>query len=91
MASGGMRELIPTIARTAVAAGVDGIFMEVRSLPTASTPVLALLMQQCALISPQRHASQRPSVYLGRASVQNSINNYEAAYCALGKRLHLTM
>ena len=33
MASGGMRELIPTVARTAVAAGVDGIFMEVRSQP----------------------------------------------------------
>lgn len=31
VASGGMRELIPTVARTAVAAGVDGIFMEVRS------------------------------------------------------------
>ena len=31
MASGGLRELIPTIARTAVVAGVDGIFMEVRT------------------------------------------------------------
>ena len=30
MASGGLRELIPTIARTAVVVGVDGIFMEVR-------------------------------------------------------------
>jgi hypothetical protein len=30
VASGGLRELIPTIARTAVVAGVDGIFMEVR-------------------------------------------------------------
>lgn len=29
MASGGLRELIPTIARTAVASGIDGIFMEV--------------------------------------------------------------
>ena len=29
MASGGLRELIPTIARTAVACGVDGLFMEV--------------------------------------------------------------
>ena len=29
VASGGLRELIPTVARTAVAAGVDGIFMEV--------------------------------------------------------------
>jgi 3-deoxy-D-manno-octulosonic acid (KDO) 8-phosphate synthase len=26
---GGLRELIPCIARTAVAVGVDGIFMEV--------------------------------------------------------------
>lgn len=30
VASGGLRELIPTVARTAVAVGVDGIFMEVR-------------------------------------------------------------
>ena len=29
MASGGLRELIPTVARTAVAVGIDGIFMEV--------------------------------------------------------------
>lgn len=29
VASGGLRELIPCIARTAVAVGVDGIFMEV--------------------------------------------------------------
>lgn len=29
MASGGLRELIPCIARTCVAVGVDGIFMEV--------------------------------------------------------------
>ena len=29
VASGGLRELIPTVARTAVAVGVDGIFMEV--------------------------------------------------------------
>ena len=36
MASGGMRDLIPTIARTAVAAGVDGIFMEVHDNPTTS-------------------------------------------------------
>ena len=35
VASGGMRELIPTVARTAVAAGVDGIFMEVRSCTPA--------------------------------------------------------
>ena len=30
VASGGLRELIPCIARTAVAVGVDGIFMEVQ-------------------------------------------------------------
>lgn len=30
VASGGLRELIPCIARTAVAVGIDGIFMEVR-------------------------------------------------------------
>mgnify|MGYP006905987166 FL=1 len=29
VASGGLRELIPCIARTCVAVGVDGIFMEV--------------------------------------------------------------
>ena len=29
VASGGLRELIPTVARAAVACGVDGIFMEV--------------------------------------------------------------
>nr|CAN61837.1 hypothetical protein VITISV_018855 [Vitis vinifera] len=31
VASGGLRELIPCIARTAVAVGVDGIFMEVQN------------------------------------------------------------
>lgn len=30
VASGGLRELIPCIARTSVAVGVDGIFMEVK-------------------------------------------------------------
>jgi 2-dehydro-3-deoxyphosphooctonate aldolase (KDO 8-P synthase) len=30
VASGGLRELIPCIARTCVAVGVDGIFMEVK-------------------------------------------------------------
>lgn len=29
VASGGLRELIPCVARTAVAVGVDGLFMEV--------------------------------------------------------------
>ncbi|PPD95188.1 hypothetical protein GOBAR_DD07786 [Gossypium barbadense] len=33
VASGGFRELIPCIARTAVAVGVDGIFMEVHDNP----------------------------------------------------------
>ena len=32
VASGGLRDLIPTVARAAVAVGVDGIFMEVRLL-----------------------------------------------------------
>ncbi|RWW30751.1 hypothetical protein GW17_00004653 [Ensete ventricosum] len=32
VASGGLRELIPCVARTAVAVGVDGIFMEVTTL-----------------------------------------------------------
>ncbi|XP_057548360.1 2-dehydro-3-deoxyphosphooctonate aldolase 1 [Amaranthus tricolor] len=38
VASGGFRELIPCIARTAVAVGVDGIFMEVHNDPL-SAPV----------------------------------------------------
>ncbi|KAH9314224.1 hypothetical protein KI387_022851, partial [Taxus chinensis] len=33
VASGGLRELIPCIARTCVAVGVDGIFMEVHDNP----------------------------------------------------------
>ncbi|XP_020698172.1 2-dehydro-3-deoxyphosphooctonate aldolase isoform X3 [Dendrobium catenatum] len=33
VASGGLRELIPCIARTAVAVGVDGLFMEVHDDP----------------------------------------------------------
>ncbi|PQM37890.1 2-dehydro-3-deoxyphosphooctonate aldolase 1 [Prunus yedoensis var. nudiflora] len=34
VASGGLRELIPCVARTAVAVGVDGIFMEVHDDPS---------------------------------------------------------
>jgi len=36
VASGGLRELIPTIARTCVATGLDGIFMEVHDDPNSS-------------------------------------------------------
>ena len=36
VASGGSRELIPTIARSCVAAGVDGLFMEVHNDPNSS-------------------------------------------------------
>ena len=36
VSSGGLRNLIPTIARTCVATGVDGIFMEVHNDPTSS-------------------------------------------------------
>ncbi|KAL4440248.1 hypothetical protein ABPG75_003249 [Micractinium tetrahymenae] len=36
VASGGLRDMIPAIARTAVACGVDGIFMEVHDDPTTS-------------------------------------------------------
>ncbi|PRW39334.1 2-dehydro-3-deoxyphosphooctonate aldolase 1 [Chlorella sorokiniana] len=36
VASGGLRDMIPTIARTAVACGVDGLFMEVHDDPTTS-------------------------------------------------------
>ena len=38
VASGGLRELIPCVARTCVATGADGIFMEVHDDP-ASSPV----------------------------------------------------
>ena len=36
VASGGLRELIPAVARTAVAVGCQGIFMEVHDDPTSS-------------------------------------------------------
>lgn len=36
VASGGLRELIPTVARTCVACGIDGIFMEVHDDPNSS-------------------------------------------------------
>lgn len=36
VASGGLRDLIPAVARTAVAVGVDGIFMEVHDHPDSS-------------------------------------------------------
>lgn len=36
VASGGLRDMIPAIARTAVACGVDGLFMEVHDDPTTS-------------------------------------------------------
>lgn len=43
VASGGLRELIPCIARTAVAVGVDGIFMEVQRIVYASYDSLVVL------------------------------------------------
>jgi len=36
VASGGLRDMIPSIARTCVAVGVDGIFMEIHDDPTTS-------------------------------------------------------
>lgn len=36
VASGGLRDMIPTIARTCAAVGVDGIFMEVHDNPESS-------------------------------------------------------
>ncbi|KAG6531230.1 hypothetical protein ZIOFF_005020 [Zingiber officinale] len=39
VASGGLRELIPCIARTAAAVGVDGIFMEVHAICTCHLPI----------------------------------------------------
>ena len=35
-ATGGMAELIPNLARAAVACGIDGLFMEVHDNPTAA-------------------------------------------------------
>jgi 2-dehydro-3-deoxyphosphooctonate aldolase (KDO 8-P synthase) len=64
VASGGLRELIPTVARACVAVGVDGIFMEVHDDPESS-PVDAptqwplrhlrrLLEELCALAAATR-------------------------------------
>ena len=47
MASGGMRDMIPTIARTAVVCGVDGIFMEVNSALPHPEPKQALCTNFC--------------------------------------------
>ncbi len=44
VASGGLRELIPTVARTAVAVGVDGIFMEVPEAHTHSPLSFVVVM-----------------------------------------------
>ena len=43
VASGGLRELIPTVARTAVACGVDGIFMEVVLLDRGACSIHGML------------------------------------------------
>ena len=56
IAAGGLRELIPTVARAACATGVDGLFMEVHDDPNASRcdaptqwPLrdLARLLEEC--------------------------------------------
>ena len=58
--AGGLRELIPCIASTACAVGVDGLFMEVHDDPTASLcdaptqwPLrhLARLLEECGEIA----------------------------------------
>ena len=36
ISAGGLRQLIPAVARTAVAVGVDGVFLEVHNDPDAS-------------------------------------------------------
>jgi 2-dehydro-3-deoxyphosphooctonate aldolase (KDO 8-P synthase) len=63
-AAGGLRELIPTVARTAVACGVDGLFMEVHDDPQNSLcdaptqwPLrhLSQLLEECRNIA---HASR---------------------------------
>ena len=63
VASGGLRELIPTVARTAVAAGVDGIFMEVLtqfiSTPSETWQFGSFLRHACMNSSLHRPAMLR--------------------------------
>ena len=43
VASGGLREMIPAVARTCVAVGVDGLFMEARGGKTSTCHSLTSL------------------------------------------------
>ena len=72
-AAGGLRELIPTVARAACAAGVDGLFMEVRCAARSSCldychSLLSDLAQpsshnlrRCMVIQPTHCATRRRS------------------------------
>ncbi|VAH26219.1 unnamed protein product [Triticum turgidum subsp. durum] len=52
VASGGLRELIPCIARTAVAVGVDGIFMEpLRNLEELLEELIAIAKRKTAYVT----------------------------------------
>ena len=58
MASGGLRELIPTVARTAVAVGVDGIFMEVSRLRLSTegeAEHISPATRCCSVVQPSEH------------------------------------
>ncbi len=59
VASGGLRDMIPTISRTAVACGVEGLFMEVHDNPVTS-PVDGPTQWplRCARHSPTQLASR---------------------------------
>ena len=75
VASGGLRELIPTIARTAVAVGVDGLFMEVHDDPTTSpvdSPTQWPLRNfRCGLLRCCPSQTKRSDVHLVAATRSN--------------------
>lgn len=87
VASGGMRELIPTVARTAVAAGVDGIFMEVRSFPLcqhtcAGTSHAAVCS---GVLTAPCQSAPVCRVIPGHPSVEHYLNTYATGFMRLGK------
>ena len=94
MASGGMRELIPTVARTAVAAGVDGIFMEVPSYPrcphTCAWHCSCSRALSCAQCPVPVCASLTCWVTPGHPSVEHSFETYGTNLCAFKTCVHYT-
>lgn len=70
VASGGSRDLIPTIARACVAAGVDGLFMEVHNDPNSS-PVDAPTQW------PLRHFSELLTELKAIANATNARKHYD--------------